>query len=106
MGNHTAHAFLLARRTMRDRPTLPTAPPWSEQAECAQTGINDEVWFPHGLAHNKVALAMCHRCPVAAECLDATLEAEADPEFGNFRWGIFGGTTPQQREQIAKRRAA
>lgn len=43
------------------------------------------------------ALVLCNRCPVAAHCLEWALE-------WNFTTGIFGGYTPEQREQIRRDR--
>lgn len=43
------------------------------------------------------ALAVCARCPVAAECLDENLhEVE----------GVFGATTPRQRQTFRRQRGA
>ena len=70
---------------------------WREQAECKDDPIPD-LWFvPPGDRHGiAAAKAICHRCPVAAECL---AEAMADPSIV----GVWGGTGENER---AKLRAA
>ena len=77
----------------------PTRPAdWREQAECKDDPIPD-LWFvPPGDRHGiAAAKAICHRCPVAAECL---AEAMADPSIV----GVWGGTGEQQRARLHKER--
>ena len=69
---------------------------WREQAECKDDPIPD-LWFvPPGDRHGiAAAKAICHRCPVAAECL---AEAMANPSIV----GVWGGTTENQRGRMRK----
>ena len=67
---------------------------WREQAECKDDPIPD-LWFvPPGDRHGiAAAKAICHRCPVAAECL---AEALADPSIV----GVWGGTSEAERAKL------
>jgi len=67
--------------------------------ECAQ---NPEIFYPEdwsGLGGStamrdlaaKTAKEICMRCPVVSECLQVGVYEE---------FGIWGGTTPQQRKRI------
>jgi WhiB family redox-sensing transcriptional regulator len=51
----------------------------------------------------ETARAVCHRCPVLDECLEDTLEAEADMNAEDVH-GMFGGLTPNERLRIQGRR--
>ena len=59
---------------------------WRDRAECKDDPIPD-LWFvPPGDRHGVAAAkAICHRCPVAAECL---AEAMADPHIVGV-WGCL-----------------
>ena len=78
--------------------TLPG--PWAEQALCAQA--DPDAWFPekgqHALA--KTAMRICRACPVRAQCLDYALSG-ADT-WGGIATGIWGGTTPRQRDRLRR----
>ncbi len=73
---------------------------WREQAACKDDPTPD-LWFvPPGDRHGiAAAKAICHRCPVAAECL---AEALADPHIV----GVWGGLDEQQRARLHKERKA
>ena len=62
---------------------------WTERALCAQ--IDPDLWFPEptglGPLMARQARAVCARCPVQAECLDA----------GAGSMGIWGGRTGKER---------
>lgn len=67
---------------------------WRDRAECKDDPTPD-LWFVtpsarHGIA---AAKAICHRCPVAAECL---AEAMADPSIV----GVWGGATEGERKKM------
>lgn len=49
------------------------------------------------LQKEQAAQLICSACPYAAACLTAALENDE-------RYGIWGGTTPQQRAQMLSRR--
>lgn len=44
------------------------------------------------------AIAMCGECSVRSQCLEFALSIDA-------QYGIFGGTTPEERRRIARRLA-
>jgi WhiB family redox-sensing transcriptional regulator len=58
---------------------------WRNDAACR--GTDPAVFFPERATSPEPALAICARCPVRAECLDA-----ADDD------GIWGGTTAVERK--------
>lgn len=67
---------------------------WQNQAACA--GMNPDLFFPDaGGAGAKAAKAICHVCPVEAECLQYALDNDE-------RHGIFGGTTPRERQRLRR----
>lgn len=61
-----------------------------DQAACITT--DPEVFFPDPSDLRGIATARsyCKRCPVSAECLQASLDLDA-------RYGIWGGLTPEER---------
>jgi WhiB family redox-sensing transcriptional regulator len=69
--------------------------PWVARAACREMPV--EAFFPpqSDKLGRAVALAVCARCPVRRECLDWALEVD-EPD------GIFGGTVPAQRRQLAR----
>lgn len=70
-----------------------TAPgPWMASAACA--GKPTSWWYSdHRHVEGSKALAMCVRCPVAAECLSHALDTR-EPE------GLWGGRTPEERRRL------
>lgn len=85
-------------------------PRWQDQANCI--GADQQLFFPerppgrsHGAANTlitaqiKAAKTICAGCCVTAECLAYALAFPAADQFG-----IWGGTTPKEREAL--RRAA
>jgi WhiB family transcriptional regulator, redox-sensing transcriptional regulator len=77
---------------------------WAAQARCAQA--DPDAWFPdqgqHALA--MIAIRACLACPVRAQCLDYALSG-ADT-WGGIATGIWGGTTPRQRDRLRQQRKA
>lgn len=69
---------------------------WQEQAECGQT--DPEVFFPDEDAPSRAAKAVCLRCPVRMECLDAALDRDE-------LFGIWGGLSRQERAALKRRHA-
>ena len=67
---------------------------WRDRAACKDDPIPD-LWFvPPGDRHGiAAAKAICHRCPVAAECL---AEAMANPSIV----GVWGGTGENERAKL------
>ena len=73
-----------------------------EEALCAQS--DPETWFLEKGDKGHAAREICGRCTVRDQCLDLALTLEA--EWGVSRHGIWGGTTPGERDVIARRRRA
>lgn len=70
---------------------------WRDEALCRD--YSPELWFPVGhsgpaLAQAEQAKAICHRCPVRAECLDWALGVGAD--------GIWGATDEDERRALKR----
>jgi Transcription factor WhiB len=61
------------------------------------------AWWPDkknaDSALTRGAVAACRRCPVAAECLSYALAADE-------RFGVWGGTLPEERRQVVRQTAA
>lgn len=72
---------------------------WRDRAACL--GADDEVFFPDrgDTAGADAALRICATCPVTTECLAAALTEEGNLA-GQYRHGIRGGTTPEQRAHM------
>jgi WhiB family transcriptional regulator, redox-sensing transcriptional regulator len=79
--------------------------PWMAKAACY--GANPAIFFPEAGDHGRQAKAVCARCPVAIKCLDYAL-AHTGPLGGcsphTTDHGIYGGTTPHERDRIRKQR--
>jgi WhiB family redox-sensing transcriptional regulator len=73
---------------------------WAERALCAQA--DPDAWFPakRQRAHMTIAIQICGQCPVRAQCLDYALSG-AD-SWGGIATGIWGGTTPQERDRLRR----
>ena len=69
--------------------------PWEESAVCRSVGR--DVFFIKTPTAYKTAKAICQTCPVIGICLASAL-ANGD-EFG-----VFGGTTPSERQRIVANR--
>jgi len=86
----------------RPSPRADAAAPadWREQAACRHE--NPELFFPIGTSGPALdqideAKAVCARCPVREICLQVALDHGEDE-------GIWGGTTPQERRELIRRR--
>lgn len=66
---------------------------WAEEALCAET--NPEAFFPEKGGSIREAKRICAACPVQKECLDYALNH-------GERMGIWGGTTPEERKEMAR----
>jgi WhiB family transcriptional regulator, redox-sensing transcriptional regulator len=77
---------------------------WAEQALCVQA--DPEAWFPDKGKSDLSAIArrICGRCPVRTQCLDYALSG-ADT-WGGIATGIWGGTTPRERNRLRQQRKA
>ena len=76
---------------------------WRDRAACL--GDDHDAFFPHrdDATGTDAALRVCATCPVATECLEAALAKEGNLA-GQYRYGIRGGTTPEQRASLARAR--
>ena len=70
---------------------------WTEQAACR--GAGTETFYPATPDEEAEALSICATCPVRAQCLDYAVR-------NHETYGIWGGTTPEQRRRIRRERAA
>lgn len=67
---------------------------WRHRAACA--GQDTALWFPKNPI-GSLAMQVCGGCPVRAECLYDALQQETP---GARRFGIWGGLTTGQRNQL------
>ena len=82
-------------RTVPQQVSPPDA--WQDSAACY--GVDPEVFFPATEEHAGVALAYCGVCRVRDLCLAwATHSGE--------RYGVWGGTTEQQRRRLTRPQVA
>lgn len=75
----------------------PERPPWFRRAACRGC---DPSMFVSGMGQNdliQLAKAVCARCPVTEPCLESAIERNEK--------GVWGGTTPEERGAIVRRRA-
>jgi WhiB family redox-sensing transcriptional regulator len=63
------------------------------------------LFFPTSGESYEPARAICNRCPVRVECLDAVITWEAWARLGS-RHGMAGGTTPAERTRMRRREVA
>jgi WhiB family transcriptional regulator, redox-sensing transcriptional regulator len=78
---------------------------WRESAACR--GTDSRLWFPASDGQRwssrkvrtltKVAKKICGVCPVQRECLEWAVDTDE-------RFGIYGGLTEREREQLTGRR--
>ena len=74
-------------------PTLPNALSWADRAACR--GYDLDLFFSDAAQKVLEAKAICGGCPVRATCLAEALRAEVTP-----RYGISGGLTPAERDEL------
>lgn len=83
---------------------VPNHEPWMTQAGCTAQNVDPEIFFPERAASawltTKASQAVCGECPVRLECLVFALKAERGLHR-QYRHGIWGGLTPQQRHDLA-----
>lgn len=71
---------------------------WQAGAPCAQT--DPELFFPEPGECPRTAVNMCASCDVREQCLDYAVRHD-------IRYGVWGGTTKEDRDQMrAGRRTA
>lgn len=77
---------------------------WRKLAVCTDAdlthpfGDDDDPDEVSGQKARMFAGSVCGMCPVRKECLAFALDFEAGSDY---RYGVFGGLLPHQREQIA-----
>lgn len=70
---------------------------WREFAACRD--VDPDVMFPEWTSASwSEAKAICRRCTVTRPCLKPTLELSDT----NDQWGVRGGYTPDERQQIRR----
>jgi WhiB family redox-sensing transcriptional regulator len=76
------------------------SPEWMDRAACAGPFIDPEWFFPFEAddAGKDFAKTFCNECPVQAECLQHAFT------IGD-QWAVLGGTTPQDRGRLKRKRA-
>lgn len=73
---------------------------WRAQANCADhTEMFDRLTDMALGPELTAARALCGACPVASECLQMALETEVS----GLRFGVFAGTTPEQRRKMQRK---
>jgi len=104
MGNHRVPVLVPQQTTTRNQEREEKEMNWRDKAACK--GVPVEVFF-HNRGGNKYrdpyqqARQHCAACPVRLECLQWIMSVETEPTVG--RWGYYGGMTPQQRLDLARR---
>jgi WhiB family redox-sensing transcriptional regulator len=73
--------------------------PWAVDALCAQIGESDAIFFPEMGGSTTAAKRICRRCPVAAQCLQYALQHRE-------QFGVWGMTSPNERQRLGRRAAA
>jgi WhiB family transcriptional regulator, redox-sensing transcriptional regulator len=64
---------------------------WQERSACY--GLDAEIFFPTTEEEASLALSYCAVCPVKQVCLAWALQ-------NGERYGVWGGTTEQQRRRL------
>lgn len=90
MARHYQDDILNARRTL---------PHWFDTAACR--GEDIDLFFPDegDEVREHAAKSVCNTCPIRQACRSWALSV-------NQRHGIWGATTPKERQQIRRRRRA
>jgi len=75
-------------------PLHPTPPDyWQDRAACF--GVEPDVFFPISEEEAGPALTFCGSCRIREECLSWALK-------NGERYGVWGGTTEQQRRRLQR----
>lgn len=72
-------------------------PSWRDRALCR--GLDARLFFPERGESVQEAKRVCRACPVAVECRNYAID-------GCEQVGIWGGTTPRERQHVRARREA
>jgi uncharacterized protein YcaQ len=78
----------------------------TDMHEARHPVVQENTWFPGKRQRESTQLAkrICARCPVRAQCLEYALSGAGT--WGGIATGIWGGTTPQERDQPRQQRKA
>ena len=71
---------------------------WKEDAACVGTSDPD-LFFPRRGESVNAARTICSSCPVREDCLETALSVGPADD-----WGIWGGMTLNQRQEIRRQR--
>ena len=81
--------------TEDERPeTVPPPDAWQERAACY--GLDPEIFFPTSEEEAGLALSYCSACQVREICLEWAIQ-------NGERYGVWGGTTEQERRRLMRR---
>jgi len=69
---------------------------WQNQARC--NDLDPNLFFPRKSDEQKRVIRICLGCPVRLDCLQYALDMPAE-------YGIWGGTTQEERQQLRRKRA-
>lgn len=79
-------------------PFIPEPEEWTHSARCNELGTEavDVFFFDYGTGRYATlpAKRICRDCPVKMECLEKGM---------NEPYGIWGGTTPEERKKLVRR---
>lgn len=82
------------RRTF-DPSEARSTPPVLHHPDRACRNLDPETFYPRHATGYAKAVAVCHACPVEADCLAWALDTRQS-------FGVFGGTTPDERHRMIK----
>lgn len=79
----------------------------SEQAACTAPGVDPDWFYPDKGGSYGNARLVCNSCPIVTRCLDHALARmdhdRATDTLGSGLYGMWGGTTPEERKAIVGR---
>ncbi len=64
---------------------------WTADSVCRE--VDPDLWFPEQGQNAAWAKRICGSCPVTDQCLEAALARDE-------RFGVWGGLTEREREQL------
>jgi WhiB family redox-sensing transcriptional regulator len=73
---------------------------WVSQAVCKGVPNATKIFFLERGMNSNAAKKICGTCPVTSECLEYALSFNLHEDS----FGIFGGMTPQEREDLRRDR--
>jgi WhiB family transcriptional regulator, redox-sensing transcriptional regulator len=82
-----------------DPATARDMPPVAAYPDRACNGVDPAVFYPEHVAYNGPALAICSVCRYRQECLDWALQTRQC-------FGVWGGTTPEERGEMLRQLTA